>query len=297
MDSDIPLDLVCPLLNPNDLPTNLVSVPVVAYNHFREIVCFEITDQAEFLSCELGGYGTRVKVAKPSHTLLAKVFRHTNLTGPDGSGSGTPLFLVFQNSSGQRRFVYYGHLTNTSTPSPPNVHSSGPHFFNNYGAIINACKALNTANGFAQDAYLPTYVTDSYWPSSLQNGLVSYWKMNEGSGTRNDSHGTNHLTQTGNVLTNTGKVYSLAADLDSAKTLETYNVSLPGSITVSVWCYVDSNQSYALMSKGDWNTGTDWSIAWLDDTPRRFRFSIGNADVDLSWFSVKWNFDFWTLAS
>jgi hypothetical protein len=45
---------------------------------------------------------------------------------------------------------------------------------------------------------------------ALTDSLISYWKMDETSGTRYDSHGTNHLTDNNSVGSLTGKINSSA---------------------------------------------------------------------------------------
>ena len=48
----------------------------------------------------------------------------------------------------------------------------------------------------------------AYQPSLLTS-MVSYWPLNESSGTRKDWHGTNHLTAVNNPLNTTGIVEEL----------------------------------------------------------------------------------------
>ena len=57
----------------------------------------------------------------------------------------------------------------------------------------------NTANGTTGSAV-----------GTLQVDLVSFWELEEASGTRNDSHGTNHLTDNNTVTQTTGKVGNAA---------------------------------------------------------------------------------------
>lgn len=49
---------------------------------------------------------------------------------------------------------------------------------------------------------------------ALTDGLISYWKLDEASGTRNDSHGSNHLTDNNTVASATGIINS-AADFEA----------------------------------------------------------------------------------
>ena len=47
--------------------------------------------------------------------------------------------------------------------------------------------------------------------TTLLTNLISYWKLDEASGTRNDSHGTNHLTDNNTVGSTTGKLSNAAS--------------------------------------------------------------------------------------
>jgi hypothetical protein len=83
-------------------------------------------------------------------------------------------------------------------------------------------------------------------PSPLLTDLVSYWKLDEGSGTRVDSHGSNNLTDNGSVGSATGKVGN-AADFDGTNFLELNpGLSIPSDISVSFWCY--PNAGYGTLS-------------------------------------------------
>jgi hypothetical protein len=54
----------------------------------------------------------------------------------------------------------------------------------------------------------PLTITDRTPASPLLTGLVSYWKLDEASGTRSDSHGTNHLTDNNTVTQGVGIIGS-----------------------------------------------------------------------------------------
>lgn len=77
--------------------------------------------------------------------------------------------------------------------------------------------------------------------SSLLTGLVAYWKLEEVSGTRSDSHGTNHLTDNDTVGQNTGKVGNCA---ETFQVIGEYlgvasNAALQmGDIDFSVACWI-----------------------------------------------------------
>jgi hypothetical protein len=75
--------------------------------------------------------------------------------------------------------------------------------------------------------------------SSLLTGLVSYWKLDETSGTRFDSVGTNNLSDTGSVGSAIGKQGN-AADFDGTNYLST---ALDGTtltaVSIALWFKAD----------------------------------------------------------
>jgi hypothetical protein len=75
--------------------------------------------------------------------------------------------------------------------------------------------------------------------SPLLAGLVSYWKLDETSGTRFDSAGANNLSDNGGVGFATGKIGN-SAEFDTTNYLSTNTVLSSGPFTVSCWIYADT---------------------------------------------------------
>jgi RHS repeat-associated protein len=116
-----------------------------------------------------------------------------------------------------------------------------------------------------------TPVTGSSNPGS--SGLVSWWTMNEASGTRYDSHGTNHLTDNNTVTSTTGLKGNAAsfvtANLEYLSIADNPDLSV-GDIdfTIIANVYLNSNaSSFAIVEKSD-NTGT---------TPLEYRLVFNSA--------------------
>lgn len=101
---------------------------------------------------------------------------------------------------------------------------------------------------------------------ALIDNLVSYWKMDEASGNRADSHGSNTLTVNG-----TGGVGSAAGIINNGADLERTDsdylsitdaaqsgLDIAGSLSISMWINLESlpasGEIYGLMSK--YGTGT-----------------------------------------
>jgi hypothetical protein len=104
-------------------------------------------------------------------------------------------------------------------------------------------------------------------PSTLLNGLVAFWKLDEASGTRNDSVGSNHLTDNNTVTQAAGKSGNAAqftsANNESLSIADNTDLST-GDIdfTFGLWVYFDDvGSNHVPLSK--WNdTGPDYEY-WL----------------------------------
>jgi hypothetical protein len=121
--------------------------------------------------------------------------------------------------------------------------------------------------------------------NSLLNQLISHWKLDETTGTRNDSHGSNHLTENGTVRSAIGKIGNAAsfASADTPYLSKLDNDSLStGDIdfTIASWVKltVDSSNQ-PVLQKGfevyaehylEYNAGLD-----------TFRVVIGDGGVSL----------------
>lgn len=92
---------------------------------------------------------------------------------------------------------------------------------------------------------------------ALKDNLISYWKLEESSGTRADAHGSNNLTDNFTVTSGAGKI-GTAADFELSNT-ESLSVgdnpglSMTGDFTIALWVNIEnepaSDNAYALLSK------------------------------------------------
>ena len=119
-----------------------------------------------------------------------------------------------------------------------------------------------------------------YINDSLLNGLVSYWKLNEASGTRSDSVGSNNLADNNTVTRATGKqsgagnfTFSNSEYLNIAS-----NSSLhigASSFTFCAWVYLASKPTYAyILSKRNEETSEREYFLDYTSTTDRFRFGV-----------------------
>jgi hypothetical protein len=110
-------------------------------------------------------------------------------------------------------------------------------------------------------------ITVHYTPGNLLTDLISYWELEEASGTRVDSHGSNDLTDTNTVTQATGKVGNAAqfTRANSETLVKTGPSGLPSgaeaAITVTSWLYFDSIGA---------PSAYPWSIVKSDGSAARF---------------------------
>ena len=116
--------------------------------------------------------------------------------------------------------------------------------------------------------------------STLKNGLVSYWALDEASGTRADSH-TNALDLTDNntVTQGVGNTYANAADFESTASeyLSHADDTLfsPSSISIAMWVKLESLPTQAIILSKDDSSGTGTNREYIIDYesgPNRFKF-------------------------
>lgn len=118
--------------------------------------------------------------------------------------------------------------------------------------------------------------------SSLLTGLIAYWKLDEASGTRNDSHGVNHLTDNNTVTSVAGQV-NTAAQFTAANSeylsiadnaaLSTGDIDF----TICAWVKLDSKSGFrSLVNKGTGAAaGTEYILDYSSASDR-FRFMVAN---------------------
>lgn len=119
-------------------------------------------------------------------------------------------------------------------------------------------------------------------PSTLLNDLVAFWRLDEASGTRNDSAGANHLTDNNTVTQAVGKVGNAAqftaANSEYLSRVDNAALSM-GDIdfTIAAWVYVDARDAdRTIVAKR--NTTADLRIEYLlrANSVNQFEFYISD---------------------
>lgn len=132
---------------------------------------------------------------------------------------------------------------------------------------------------------------------ALIDNLVSYWKLDETSGTRADSHGSNNLTDNNTVTQATGKIGNCADfEFSNSEYLSIADASqggldITGDMSVSFWVKVESlpgSANYKILSKWGASNGS-YMVGYRDasGTPK-IRLDLydngdGSTNVPVDW--------------
>jgi len=124
----------------------------------------------------------------------------------------------------------------------------------------------------AQPAYAATDVKND---ATLPTNLVSYWELEEASGTRVDSHGANDLTDNNTVGTMTG-VQGEAADFEHGNS-ETLSITgaglnITGDISIAGWI----NQESTVSASGQMGI---FSCFGTNAATRKFIFALAGTNL------------------
>lgn len=100
--------------------------------------------------------------------------------------------------------------------------------------------------------------------SPLLTNLVSYWSLEEASGTRADAHGSNALTDTNTVTQAVGKVGNaaefVAANNEKLVCAKNDLVIGNGDATVWGWVYFTTLVEGSIAAVGNFNASADWGL-------------------------------------
>ena len=144
---------------------------------------------------------TKYLFSGPSSGAVGVASTPFNVQLPAGGVVPAPITIVPDDGSGSLREIGLGLkriAPRTSPFTPPTVilSTASPSGTFVYTPVSMGAKSMTVANdgGLINPAGLIYVVSDP--AVRLLNALVSYWKMDEGGGTRMDSQGSNHLAQT-----------------------------------------------------------------------------------------------------
>jgi len=123
--------------------------------------------------------------------------------------------------------------------------------------------------------------------TTLLDGLVSWWELEESSSTRVDSHGSTNLTDVNTVGSATGKI-GTAAHFTGANNEELTNTAAPSGMwggdkdwTISCWAYHDSTTFQVLMCLDGTLTSSSLTLDWmLYLVASKYRFYTSDGGFD-----------------
>lgn len=142
--------------------------------------------------------------------------------------------------------------------------------------------------------------------SSLLTDLISYWTLDEASGTRFDSHGSNDLTDNNTVTSAAGKLGDAAqftvANGEYLSVADNASLDLTTAMTLAGWVYADSLISAYIASKWDYGTNGAWGFkmqsgplqAYITDSLGDVGSNVGEGSTSLSvstWYHVALVYD------
>lgn len=123
-------------------------------------------------------------------------------------------------------------------------------------------------------------------PNVLKTSLISYWKLDEASGTRNDSHGSNHLTDNNTVGSTTGIISNganfITANSEYLSRASNASLQMSGNtnFTISAWVNMTSNADYSFVAKDDdASNSRDFNLGFTTGGGLGILFHIQSAGV------------------
>lgn len=117
---------------------------------------------------------------------------------------------------------------------------------------------------------------------AITDNLISFWELEEASGTRVDAHGTYDLTDNNTVLQGSGKVGNCADfELDNSESLSVAdNADLSGGdldFTFCAWVNAESLGAFATIAakhNGLTTVGSEWGLFFNNSGAGSFRLSL-----------------------
>lgn len=126
--------------------------------------------------------------------------------------------------------------------------------------------------------------------STLLDGLISWWPMNEASGTRFDVHGANHLTANNSVGSAAGKVSAAASMVHGSSEHLSAIVDRPAEWTLAFWMKYASGAAY----DSPWGWGADN----MEKSGANWGWRIAQGDpANVNMGAATTNWEFWAFAT
>lgn len=167
----------------------------------------------------------------------------------------------------------------TFTPATVSLTTAAPSATFTYTASSAGTKTISVTNsGGLTDPGSLTYVAAA--GVHLLNTLISYWKLDEASGTRADSQGTNSLTAINGTLGAAGKINNGANFVSASSQKLTHadnsDLRVSSDFTFSAWVKITTQAGgYVFIKNNDPSSFQDYQMAY--DPTQGFYFGAGRA--------------------
>lgn len=252
----------------------------------QNLAIVELTDQMEakvaaindaliLLDAAIGGRVPRSVAGSADVTLTSTEARNAVIELTGALTGDIDVLIPILAGGRNRWFIIYNNTTGafTLTVKTDGVGSTGIAIPQGY------VQMLWHDGGNVRQAAGPT----TAGVSSLHNNLIAFWRLEEASGTRNDSKGTNHLTDNNTVTQATGKVGFGAqftiANSEYLSIADNADVST-GDIdfTFACWVYLDAKATtQMIVGKSDATAGNREYHLYYNQSTDRFLFEVHRA--------------------
>jgi hypothetical protein len=243
----------------------------------REFEVFETeSDATEFISNRENEI-TPTPTITPTTTVTPNV-TSTNIATPTITPTVTQTSTVTPTQTATPTNTPTATPTNTPTQTvtPTNTPTATP---------TNTPTQTVTPTNTPTQTATPTITPTTSAPSTLLNGLVSWWTMDETSGVRVDSHGGLTLTDINTVGFTTGKQGTAAQFVSNNQEFLDSNAATASTLagrasdfSMAFWIYPSSSINMSVMQMYQFGSRTqiDWAFVAQFASSNRFYFQIRN---------------------
>jgi hypothetical protein len=180
-----------------------------------------------------------------------------------------------------------GSAGGTFTPISVGLTTAAPSATFTYTPASTGAKTISVTNDAdLTDPSSLTYTSNAPSPHLLQN-LISYWKLDETSGsTLADAHGSNPLTYNAGTtspfaaIINNGQYFSGGANAGHASNAD---LQVTGSFFFSFWARMDDNAvNQVIINKDDYSSNRDYLIFYNGASGTGFGFIVNGGASSIS---------------
>jgi hypothetical protein len=224
-----------------------------------------LTDPASLTYTASAATATTYTLTGPSSGAVGVASTNFTVALPTGQTLPAPVTITPADGGGGGTF----------TPTTVSLSTGTPSATFTYTPASTGAKTISTTNS----STLTNPASLTYTVSAVQhllNALISYWKMDAASGTRNDSQGTNHLTDATSTASTTGIIGNAASFNGTSNELRcannsTLQVAIGVDFTFQAWVKFSVLGDYFVFSKYDGGTA-DYYMSYNNASSLGFQF-------------------------